>query len=405
MKLSTQRNIDRWLGIPLCWLFSIFNRKKPFKPERDSVRNVLVILLSELGSLVLSYPMIKRLQSRYPDASIYFLVFAQNAEALDILNVIPQKNILTIRPGSFFTLLKDIILNLLFFRKHGIDVVIDCELFSRISSLFAFLTGARIIVGFHPHQQEGLYRGNYINRPVLYNPYVHIAAQFVNLADAVESKTTPPGKNPASGTQLTLPEISPESDVLEYFRGRLSRDFPGILKRKIVLIYPGGGQLPIRAWPLRHYAALGKKLLESGLGIGIIGLDTDKGIAANIVSRLNNQNVFDLTGYTKTLKELLCLFHIAFLLVTNDGGPGHLASLISLPAIVLYGPETPALYGTLSPRVTNLYAHFSCSPCLSAYNHRNTPCDGNNLCLKSIYPEQVFFHAMKSLSLTLEKLD
>jgi len=389
MKLSTQRKIDRWLGIPLCWLLSVFKRKKSSEPERGPVRNILVILLSELGSLILSYPMIKRLQSKYPNASIYFLVFYQNAEALSILNVIPQKNILSIRPDSFFKLLYDSFFNLLFLRKNRIDVVVDCELFSRVSSLFAFLTGAPVIVGFHPYKQEGLYRGHYINRPVLYNPYLHIVAQFVNLADAVESKTTPSGKNPPHDTQFILPKISLENNVLESFRKRLCVDFPGILKRKIVLIYPGGGKLPIRAWPLSHYVALGVKLLESGLGIGIIGLDTDKGIATNIVSQLDNQNVFDLTGYTKTLKELLCLFHIASLLVTNDGGPGHLAALTSLPSIILYGPETPVLYGSLSPNADNIYARFTCSPCLSAYNHRNSPCDGNNLCLQAITPKQI----------------
>ena len=56
---------------------------------------------------------------------------------------------------------------------------------------------------------------------------------------------------------------------------------------------------------------------------------------------------------------------------------------------MLFGPETPVLYGSLSPRAVNLHKPLSCSPCLTAYNHRRSPCDGNNVCLKSISPEEV----------------
>ena len=75
--------------------------------------------------------------------------------------------------------------------RRGIDTVIDCELFSRISSIYSFLSGAAIRAGFHPHTQEGLYRGSFINRPVLYNPHVHMAEQFINLAEAISSEGMP----------------------------------------------------------------------------------------------------------------------------------------------------------------------------------------------------------------------
>jgi len=83
------------------------------------------------------------------------------------------------------------------------------------------------------------------------------------------------------------------------------------------------------------------------------------------------------------------LLHLGALLITNDGGTGHFASLTPVPAIVLFGPETPALYGTLAARAVNMYKGLSCSPCLTAYNHRRSPCDGNNVCLKSITPAEV----------------
>ena len=66
------------------------------------------------------------------------------------------------------------------------------------------------------------------------------------------------------------------------------------------------------------------------------------------------------------------------------------AAMTPVPVITLYGPETPTLYGSLSPGAFNFHVPLSCSPCLTAYNHRNSPCDGDNVCLKMISPEEVF---------------
>ncbi|MBW1804079.1 MAG: glycosyltransferase family 9 protein, partial [Deltaproteobacteria bacterium] len=83
--------------------------------------------------------------------------------------------------------------------------------------------------------------------------------------------------------------------------------------------------------------------------------------------------------------------------ITNDGGPGHFASLTSIPAIILFGPETPLLYGPLDQKSTAIHASLSCSPCLTAYNHRDTPCDGDNMCLKAITTEEVLLKAYEIL--------
>jgi hypothetical protein len=40
-----------------------------------------------------------------------------------------------------------------------------------------------------------------------------------------------------------------------------------------------------------------------------------------------------------------------------------------------------------------------CSPCLSAYNHRDTPCNGDNQCLKQIDVAQVLRLTQTQLAL------
>lgn len=64
--------------------------------------------------------------------------------------------------------------------------------------------------------------------------------------------------------------------------------------------------------------------------------------------------VLDLTGYTRSISELLALFHVARLLVTNDGGPGQFAALTPIWTVMLFGPETPALYDPKTKNVTRV---------------------------------------------------
>ena len=120
----------------------------------------------------------------------------------------------------------------------------------------------------------------------------------------------------------------------------------------------------------------------------------------HIVNQANSPFCIDLTGYTQSIEELLMLLHRASLLITNDGGPGHFAALTAIPTIVFFGPETPVLYKPLGEKVYPFYLSFSCSPCLSAYNHRVSPCDGDNQCLKQILPFHVLAKARELLELS-----
>jgi ADP-heptose:LPS heptosyltransferase len=139
------------------------------------------------------------------------------------------------------------------------------------------------------------------------------------------------------------------------------------------------------------------ELIKKGYVVGIVGLAADKELAAAILSDCNHPACIDLTGYTRTVRELMLIFQFAKLLITNDGGPGQFAALTPVPTIIFYGPETPDLYGPVDDKATLFYNPLPCSPCLSAFNHRNSPCDGDNLCLKQIPPQQVLKNALQIL--------
>jgi lipopolysaccharide heptosyltransferase II len=398
LDISFQRAVDRYVGVPICALFSLIDRLRPATRPSGPPRRILIILLSEMGSLVLAHAMFSRLKQKYPRASIHALVFAKNREVLDLLGVIPAENVLTVNERSIDRFVADSFKVLRAMGALEFDVVIDCELFARVSSIFSFLSGAPRRVGFFRHTQEGLYRGTFINRRVMYNPYIHLTQQFVGLAEAIDSRTIPVVKDASLPEPEQPPQLRfPDSELQDVF-ARLHADFPGVKGKSLVLVSPGGGILPIRAWPVEHYRALCAALLDDGHAVAIIGLPGDKALGQDLVAHCRSPHCVDLTGYTGTVRHLLALFHRASLLVTNDGGPGQFAAVTPVPTIILFGPETPVLYGTLSRNSHCFHLGLPCSPCLTAYNHRASPCDGDNQCLKQITPALVLAKAREMVA-------
>ena len=404
MNINLQRWIDRWVGIPLCAAVSVLDAvSRPFKTQAEAApRAIVIILLSEMGSLVLAHDMFARLKTRYPKAELHALLFGKNREILDLMQVIQPGNVHTVDDKSLVGLLSSLWRCVMQLRRAKVDVAIDCELFSRISSLLSYASGASVRVGFHRHTQEGLYRGSHITKPVPYNPYQHISAQFLTLARAIDSTAVPTSKLQVMLPTQAPPHVRLDAQQASAIQKRLATDFPVIAGKPLVLVYPGGGILPIRAWPLESYTALCNGLVQDGCAVAVIGLKDDQVLAQQLVGDVRNNNpnspVIDLTGYTRSISELLSLFHVAKLLVTNDGGPGQFAALTPIWTVMLFGPETPALYAPLTPQCHSFYSQWPCSPCLTAYNHRNSFCDGDNQCLKVIAPEAVLAKACEFLA-------
>jgi len=413
MNIKLQRWIDRWVGIPLCAAVSgidaVMRQFRPASGTDQPPRAIVVILLSEMGSLVLAHEMFAQLKQRYPDAPLHALLFGKNREILDLMQVVDPANVHTVDDKSLGGLLSSLWKAIGELRRANVDVAIDCELFSRISSLLSYASGARIRVGFHRHTQEGLYRGSHINRPVPYNPYHHISAQFLTLARAIDSTAVPKSKLPANlammGAAKPPPHVQLAPALVPGIQARLAQDFPAIAGKPLVLVYPGGGILPIRAWPLDSYTALCRGLVADGCAVAVIGLKDDQALARQLVADVQaafpgspTSSVIDLTGYTRSISELLALFHVARLLVTNDGGPGQFAALTPIWTLMLFGPETPGLYAPLTPQCHSFYSQWPCSPCLTAYNHRSSYCDGDNQCLKVIAPDTVLAKARECLA-------
>jgi len=112
----------------------------------------------------------------------------------------------------------------------------------------------------------------------------------------------------------------------------------------------------------------------------------------------NIKNALNFAGQV-TFSELPSLYTLSDVMVTNDSGPGHFSAVTPLRTVVLFGPETPALYGSVGNSIA-ITANLACSPCVSAANHRKTPCQ-DNVCMQAISVPQV----LDKVALQLQEAD
>ena len=396
MKVDTMRKVDYWVGVPLCAILSVFFWiAKLFSDQKDdsAIRNALFIELSEMGSAVLVDPAMRKLQST-TGAKLYFVIFSKNAPSLGLLKTVSPDDIYKIQDDNLFVLALSSLRFLFWCRAREIDTVFDLELFSRFTSLLSALSGGRKRIGFHGHHDEGLYRGGFLTHQVTYNPHIHISKNFLALIHASTSPIDgqPYVKSVIEDCDVVLAQADPSDAELDAVKTKTEALFPSfhLSDFRIVLVNPNASELlPQRRWPQENYKALVESLLNafSDILVVVTGAPSERPQADTLVSAINDPRCANSAGHF-LFQELVPLYAISRMMVTNDSGPGHFSSVTPLRTFVIFGPETPGLYGSLG-NSQPIYASMACSPCVSATNHRKTSCVDNQ-CLKVIKPNTVF---------------
>lgn len=397
------RRIDYLVGVPACFLLTIIARvlawlRRPRPPAPP--RKVLFIELSEMGSTILASAAIRRVQERYAEVSHCFVIFQKNAPSLRLLDLFEERHIYTIRDDTLWSLASDVLGFMRFCRAEQIDTVIDLELFSRVSSILSLISGAIRRVGFHNYRGEGLYRGEHLTHRVHYNPYYHMSQNFMALIAALDSDPAEiPQPKQVIPVQPPPVRVGTDPEAYAFVREQLARCYPLTPAHRLVIVnHDAGSLLPIRSWPLDRFVELVRRLLASDpkLLVVLMGISEAHESARAIAAQVGDPRCIDFVGKTRTLTDVIQLFHQSHLLITNDSGPAHFATLTPIKSITLFGPETPVLYGPLGENAVHLYAGLACSPCLSALNHRNSPCTDNK-CLQAIGVDEVFAQARRLL--------
>src|SRR5262245_47310157 len=393
MNIDAMRWIDRYVGVPLCAIATPLVRlwHRAFAKTPGSPPRVLFIEMSEMGSTILAAPAMQKARERL-GAELFFVIFRKNVGSLEMLGMISQNNVFTIRDESLFHLTWDTAAFLFWARHKGIDTVIDLELFSRYTAMLAGFSGGSRRVGFYGFHQQGLYRGEMLTHRVAYNPHIHVAKNFIALVDSllVPEPTQPYSKTLIGDEQIKAPDIKPSEAARAAMLTRI-RDATGFDPKlqRLLLINPNASEmLPHRRWMPDRYADLIKRVLASYADVIVVITGApDESADAEALASGCGPRCFSFAGKT-AIAELPVLYSHAVAMITNDSGPAHFASAARLPTIVLFGPETPKLYQPLGVSQA-IYAGLACSPCVNAQNQRKTACT-DKACMRALRVDQVY---------------
>ena len=118
-----------------------------------------------------------------------------------------------------------------------------------------------------------------------------------------------------------------------------------------VVIHPGAGS-PDKCWPAECYVELAERLMASGRLVRFVIGEVER-------DRWPAEALRQLAAVTEvrqpaTLLDLLSEVSMATHFVGNDSGPSHLAAILGVPTVTLFGPTDPARWHPLGPSVRHL---------------------------------------------------
>jgi ADP-heptose:LPS heptosyltransferase len=399
MKTSTLRTVDRVVGVPACALLTL-HRRLLGRPATGAVERILFVKLAEQGSTVLAEAAIREAIARVGRDNVFFLVFEENRFILDVMGLVPGDNVLTVDASSLPAVVGSILSAVRRLRALRIDAAIDLEFFARSSVIFAYLSGAARRVGLHAYEGAGPWRGDLLTHRLNYNPYIHTGDLFCLFVSALDQPADQfPALSDAPPCDAQGPTVRPPDAADVEAVERLLREWTGQAEvPPIILLNANCGDLvPLRRWDEDRYIELASRLLAGRPDVHIVftGRPDEAPGAERLARAVSSPRCVSLAGRT-TLGQLLALYSLSQVLVTNDSGPAHFATLTPIDVVALFGPETPALFAARTPRNHVVWAGLACSPCVSAFNNRLSACR-DNFCMQRISVDQVFTETFAAL--------
>lgn len=140
------------------------------------------------------------------------------------------------------------------------------------------------------------------------------------------------------------------------------------LKTKKVLIglCPGGEHGAAQRWPLERWGeAVKQASADLNAHFVIFGTAAEAELGAKLVELAGKGRCTDLTGKT-TLAELATRLRGCRVVFGHDSGPIHLAALLGVPTVTVFGPTEAAHTAPMGPAHTFIRRHVECSPCFLA---------------------------------------
>lgn len=189
-----------------------------------------------------------------------------------------------------------------------------------------------------------------------------------------------------------VPSIRLPASVRE--RGRRALLHGGLhLDRPIFAIHPGGLYGRAKHWGDDSYVDVIKRLRLTGFDIVLLTSPGERDQAERIATTCNG---VPMIGHDGDVLELAAALSQCAALITNDSGPLHLASALSIPSVSIFGPTAPER--TVIPAMTRVVRQtLPCQPCYQ----RVCPL-GHHACMTGISSDQVVGAATALFSAPIE---
>ena len=296
-----------------------------FLPENTRLKPFRILIRSSnwLGDAVMSVPAVRAIKGGRPDAH---LTVAVPRKLAAFWKIVPEADEIIILPSkSAFVAAR------LFRRKPSFDVAI---LFpnSLRSALEVFLARIPRRVGLTGHWRRWLL--NQQPRETFFRGIVHQTYKHLELAGTMGANVRPqfPSANSIKGRR----------DQLKF------------------ALCPGAEYGPAKRWP--RFADVAQEIAARFPVQWILfGTTGDAAVGLEIAEKLGEKCVNRL-GQT-TLEELIDELRDCDLLLTNDTGTMHLAALLRIPTISIFGSTEPLRTGPLGRGHRIFRHHVECSPC------------------------------------------
>ena len=384
MNLTLAKAVDRYAGMAVCVLLAGLRFLRELVAPRTGtveVRTILAVKFWGLGNVVLLLPVLRRLRERYPGARIVFVTLARNRELLDVCPSVDRRIYVDDR-GPLRLLATYLAAAARAFVERP-DLTIDFEQFARASAILAVLARSKQIVGL---DTPGQGRSVLYHKRVRYDDRQHMGQTYLDLA-----------RSAGVGEPAYRPE---PFEVGAAARAEAAALLPAEGRpAPLVVVHPGSGDnFQGRRWPAQSFASLADRLVrECGARIVLTGSRAESGLVREVLSRMEEPGrAIDASGRLSVL-GLAALVERADALVTNDTAPVHLGSALGTAVFALYGPNTPRLYGPLSPGSHAFWRELPCSPCLTNTNYKTSHCR-LPVCIEDIPVGEVFERAAAHLA-------
>lgn len=329
---------------------------------------ILVVQTAFLGDVVLTTPLLRELRRAHPGAALTVVAAPVGAAALEgsphVDRIVPfDKNGVNSGASGTLRLARSL-------RLGRFDLAVAAQRSARTGILLR-ASGAATRVGF-----EGAAGALAYSRRVPWDPARHAVLRYLALAGAA-------GGDPESADPR--PELPVRKDALARVESLLRGE--GIANGDPVLAIAPGSIWGTKRWTPEGFAHVARGAGARGLRPVLVGAQDERELCLSVRDRAGIE-VAVLAGRT-SLAEMTALLSRARALVTNDSGPGHVASAVGTAVVAIFGPTVPAFgytpWGERN-RIVELHG-LECRPC---HAHGPEVCPlGHHRCMRDLRAERV----------------